>query len=299
MLDMGFIDDIATIADHLPAARQTVMYSATFIGHVGAPRAQAAARPAADRRRVAHRHATPTSSSACTGPTTSRTRTRCSTSILTEREVEQALVFTSTQIDADRLADRLAAARPLGRVAARRHAARAGATASCRACARSQLRILVATDVAARGIDVPTISHVVNYGLPMKPEDYVHRIGRTGRAGRDGLAVTLAERMRRRDDPPHPAVHDAADSGRDDRRPRAEERRSRRCSRAGRRDGSTQRRRRRVRSPRAPSAMRRVVPRQSVRPRAAGARRAAPRAAGPRLQGPRKPQRPRVGGFAR
>ena len=58
-----------------------------------------------------------------------------------------------------------------------------------------KLRILVATDVAARGIDVPTISHVVNYGLPMKAEDYVHRIGRTGRAGRDGLAVTLAERM--------------------------------------------------------------------------------------------------------
>src|SRR4029453_7409592 len=58
-----------------------------------------------------------------------------------------------------------------------------------------QLRVLVATDVAARGIDVPTISHVINYGLPMKAEDYVHRIGRTGRAGRNGLAVTLAERM--------------------------------------------------------------------------------------------------------
>ena len=55
--------------------------------------------------------------------------------------------------------------------------------------------MLVATDVAARGIDVPTISHVINYGLPMKAEDYVHRIGRTGRAGRNGLAVTLAERM--------------------------------------------------------------------------------------------------------
>jgi superfamily II DNA/RNA helicase len=54
--------------------------------------------------------------------------------------------------------------------------------------------VLVATDVAARGIDVPTISHVINYGLPMKEEDYVHRIGRTGRAGRTGLAVTLAER---------------------------------------------------------------------------------------------------------
>ena len=56
-----------------------------------------------------------------------------------------------------------------------------------------QVQILLATDVAARGIDVPSITHVFNYGLPMKSEDYVHRIGRTGRAGRDGLAVTLAE----------------------------------------------------------------------------------------------------------
>ncbi len=56
------------------------------------------------------------------------------------------------------------------------------------------LQVLVATDVAARGLDVPSISHVINYGLPMKAEDYVHRIGRTGRAGRSGLAVTLAER---------------------------------------------------------------------------------------------------------
>ena len=60
---------------------------------------------------------------------------------------------------------------------------RAGATACCRALRRGQLKVLVATDVAARGIDVPTISHVINYGLPMKAEDYVHRIGRTGRAG--------------------------------------------------------------------------------------------------------------------
>jgi len=57
-----------------------------------------------------------------------------------------------------------------------------------------RVRVLVATDVAARGIDVPSISHVINYGLPMKEEDYVHRIGRTGRAGRTGLAVTLAEK---------------------------------------------------------------------------------------------------------
>jgi superfamily II DNA/RNA helicase len=61
-----------------------------------------------------------------------------------------------------------------------------------------QVQILVATDVAARGIDVPTITHVFNFGLPMKAEDYTHRIGRTGRAGRDGLAVTLCRVRDRR-----------------------------------------------------------------------------------------------------
>ena len=63
---------------------------------------------------------------------------------------------------------------------------------------RGQIQILVATDVAARGIDVPTITHVFNFGLPMKSEDYTHRIGRTGRAGRDGLAITFAEFRDRR-----------------------------------------------------------------------------------------------------
>ncbi|NVO08100.1 MAG: DEAD/DEAH box helicase, partial [Rhodoferax sp.] len=63
---------------------------------------------------------------------------------------------------------------------------------------QGQVQILVATDVAARGIDVPTISHVFNFGLPMKAEDYTHRIGRTGRAGRDGLAITFAEMRDRR-----------------------------------------------------------------------------------------------------
>ena len=99
---------------------------------------------------------------------------------------------------------------------------RAGATASCRACATASCKILVATDVAARGIDVPTISHVINYGLPMKPEDYVHRIGRTGRAGRQRPGGHAGRAHGQRHDPPHPAVHDAADAGGDDRRPRAE-----------------------------------------------------------------------------
>ena len=113
--------------------------------------------------------------------------------ILTQREVDQALVFTSTQIDADRVADRLA---ELGHSVAALHGGMPQGRRNrvLQGLRSGQLRVLVATDVAARGIDVRTISHVINYGLPMKPEDYVHRIGRTGRAGRDGLALTIAER---------------------------------------------------------------------------------------------------------
>jgi superfamily II DNA/RNA helicase len=103
------------------------------------------------------------------------------------------VVFTSTQQDADWLADRLA---EFGHRVASLHGGMPQGRRNrvLQGLRTRQLRVLVATDVAARGIDVPTISHVINYGLPMKAEDYVHRIGRTGRAGRSGLAITLAER---------------------------------------------------------------------------------------------------------
>ncbi|MFM8343444.1 MAG: helicase-related protein, partial [Betaproteobacteria bacterium] len=113
--------------------------------------------------------------------------------LLADREVDQAVVFTSTQQDADWLADRLA---EFGHRVASLHGGMPQGRRNrvLQGLRTRQLRVLVATDVAARGIDVPTISHVINYGMPMKAEDYVHRIGRTGRAGRNGLAVTLAER---------------------------------------------------------------------------------------------------------
>jgi superfamily II DNA/RNA helicase len=103
------------------------------------------------------------------------------------------VVFTSTQRDADWLADRL---HEMGHSVASLHGGMPQGRRNrvLQGLRSKHLRVLVATDVAARGIDVPTISHVINYGLPMKEEDYVHRIGRTGRAGRSGLAVTLAER---------------------------------------------------------------------------------------------------------
>jgi superfamily II DNA/RNA helicase len=116
---------------------------------------------------------------------------------LRDTTINQAVVFCSTQIECDGLANDLQQA---GFAAVALHGALNQGMRNRRlqALRAGQVQILVATDVAARGIDVPTITHVFNFGLPMKAEDYTHRIGRTGRAGRDGLAVTFAEFRDRR-----------------------------------------------------------------------------------------------------
>jgi superfamily II DNA/RNA helicase len=192
MLDMGFIDDIRTIAEHTPKARQTVMYSATFAGSAGRLAQELLRAPT--RIEVAshtevHEHIEQRLHWADDG----RHKDALLDHLLTGVDMEQAVVFTSTQRDADWLADRLA---DQGHAVASLHGGMPQGRRNrvLQGLRNRQLRVLVATDVAARGIDVPTISHVINYGLPMKAEDYVHRIGRTGRAGRSGLAVTLAER---------------------------------------------------------------------------------------------------------
>jgi superfamily II DNA/RNA helicase len=192
MLDMGFIEPIHHIAAATPKTRQTVMYSATFAGFVGRLAEELLNKP--ERIEVnAQTEAHADIEQRLHWADGHEHKNALLDHILTERSVEQAVVFTSTQRDADWLADRLmqmghhAAALHGGMPQGRRNRVLQGLR-------NRQLRVLVATDVAARGIDVPTISHVINYGLPMKEEDYVHRIGRTGRAGRAGLAVTLAER---------------------------------------------------------------------------------------------------------
>jgi superfamily II DNA/RNA helicase len=193
MLDMGFIDDINTIAAALPATRQTVMYSATFAGHVG----RLAQNLLRDPQRIdvaSHTDTHENIEQRLHWADNLNHKNALLDHILTQREMEQALVFTSTQRDADWLADRLA---DMGHHVASLHGGHPQGRRNrvLQGLRNQQLKILVATDVAARGIDVPSISHVINYGLPMKAEDYVHRIGRTGRAGRNGLAITLGERM--------------------------------------------------------------------------------------------------------
>ncbi|MFZ2297478.1 MAG: DEAD/DEAH box helicase, partial [Aquabacterium sp.] len=192
MLDMGFIDDIETIVERTPAERQTLMFSATFAGHVG-QLASRLTRNAVTIEVASHTDSHDNIEQRLHLADSLQHKNQLLDHLLTDKAVDQAVIFTSTQRDADILADRLAdmghsvAALHGGMPQGRRNRVLQGLRSR-------QLRVLVATDVAARGIDVPTITHVINYGMPMKAEDYVHRIGRTGRAGRSGLAVTLAER---------------------------------------------------------------------------------------------------------
>src|SRR5690606_10110635 len=116
--------------------------------------------------------------------------------LLRDTNLDQAIVFTATKRGADDLADRLSGQ---GFSAAALHGDmnQRQRTRTLGLMQKRRLRILVATDVAARGIDVQGISHAINYDLPMQPEDYTHRIGRTGRAGNSGLAYTLATHSER------------------------------------------------------------------------------------------------------
>jgi superfamily II DNA/RNA helicase len=189
MLDMGFIDDIEKIVAATPSSRQTMLFSATLDGVVG----NMARRITRDPQVIqvvsaTNRHENITQKVHFVDDLSHKNRLL--DHILRDESMDQAVVFTATKRDADMIADRLNIA---GFAAAALHGdmhqgARNRTLDSMR---RGQIKVMVATDVAARGIDVPTITHVVNYDLPKFPEDYVHRIGRTGRAGRNGTAVSL------------------------------------------------------------------------------------------------------------
>ena len=199
MLDLGFSDDLAELNQLTAQRKQTMMFSATF-----APRIQQLAMRVmhdggASVQKVTidlHKRSTPTSSRCCTGQTTRNTSASCCHHWLRDTP-STAIVFASTQVECDGLANDL---QQEGFSAVALHGALSQGLRNRRLMAlrSGQVQILVANDVAARGIDVPTITHVFNFGLPMKAEDYTHRIGRTGRAGRDGLAVTFAEFRDRR-----------------------------------------------------------------------------------------------------
>jgi superfamily II DNA/RNA helicase len=195
MLDMGFIEDIETIIGRLPQERQTLLFSATLDGTVARLAERMMREP--ERLEIAgarDKHANITQSLLYADDAAHKMQLL--DHVLRDVNLEQAIVFTATKRGADDLADRLG---EQGFVAAALHGDmnQRQRTRTLGQLQRGQVRVLVATDVAARGIDVQGISHAINFDLPLQAEDYVHRIGRTGRAGRDGLAYTLATHAER------------------------------------------------------------------------------------------------------
>lgn len=191
MLDLGFAEDLEDI-NHLCQHRdQTLMFSATFAPRIMSLAARLMKSPGRlELASASDRHTQITQSLHWADNMIHKEKLL--DHYLRDAELEQAVVFASTQVETDRLADALA---EQGHAVAALHGAmpqkvRAHRLKQLRS---GHVRVLVATDVAARGIDVPSITHVFNFGLPMKAEDYVHRIGRTGRAGRTGKAITFAE----------------------------------------------------------------------------------------------------------
>ena len=190
MLDMGFIADIETIIARTPAKRQTLLFSATLEGVVG----KLAQRITRDARRI-EINALPEERAQIDQQLMfaddADHKGRLLDALLRDADIGQALVFTTTKRAAADLSGRL---RMRGFAADALHGDmnQRERNHTLQEMRRGRVRVLVATDVAARGIDVPGISHVINFDLPRRAEDYVHRIGRTGRAGRTGIAVSFA-----------------------------------------------------------------------------------------------------------
>ena len=186
MLDVGFLPDIRRIVRRLPRERQTLLFSATLQPILGL--ASEVTRRAV--RIEVEKAPAPHLITQTLFPVPEHMKFQLLEKLLHSGDMDSVLIFTRTKHRADRLMKNLARARIQARVI---HGNRSQGQriAALEAFRSGHARVLVATDIAARGIDVEGVSHVVNYDVPMQAEDYVHRIGRTGRAQNEGEAYTL------------------------------------------------------------------------------------------------------------
>ena len=188
MLDMGFIHDIRRILALLPAGRQNLLFSATYNSEIRLLAAKLLNNP--EQIEVAARN-TAAERVAQQVYLVDRERKRELLShLVISGSWQQVLVFTRTKHGANRLAQQLERD-GIGAAAIHGNKSQAARTRALADFKQGAVRVLVATDIAARGLDIDQLPHVVNFELPNVPEDYVHRIGRTGRAGREGEAVSL------------------------------------------------------------------------------------------------------------
>lgn len=190
MLDMGFVEPVEHIASLTPKTRQTLLFSATLKGNVlklsrrllNNPLEIAIEPDLSAQQNIEQKVHTVDNI---------EHKNRLLNHLLEDQEMKQVIVFTSTKRQAAELADQLS---ENGQAAGALHGDmnQRQRTRTIAALRKGVIRVLIATDVAARGIDIPEISHVINFDLPSSAEDYVHRIGRTGRAGATGIAFSFA-----------------------------------------------------------------------------------------------------------
>jgi ATP-dependent RNA helicase RhlE len=188
MLDMGFWPAIRRVLAALPTERQTLLFSATMSSAIEKIARSNMRQPKLIE--VNQRGAAAVTVEQTAYPVATESKTALLLDLLERERFERVLVFTRTRRGAERLSHILEArSHKVNRIHADR--TQPQREAALRGFKDGQTRVLVATDIAARGIDVDSISHVINYDVPAAPEDYVHRIGRTGRAGNRGRAITL------------------------------------------------------------------------------------------------------------
>jgi ATP-dependent RNA helicase RhlE len=188
MLDMGFIHDIKKVLAVLPAKKQSLLFSATFSDDIKALADRLLNQPALIE--VARRNATADTIAQKVHPVGRERKKELLAHLIRKGDWHQVLVFTRMKHGANRLAEYLNG-QGISAMAIHGNKSQGARTKALADFKSGELQVLVATDIAARGIDIDQLPHVVNFELPNVPEDYVHRIGRTGRAGASGEAVSL------------------------------------------------------------------------------------------------------------
>jgi ATP-dependent RNA helicase RhlE len=188
MLDMGFIHDVKKILALVPREKQSLLFSATFSDEIRELANTLLRNPQSIQ--VTPRNTTVQRISQVIHPVGRAKKKQVLLHIIQENDWSQVLVFTRTKFGANNVADFLQK-NGVTAMALHGNKSQSARTQALEGFKTGQIRALVATDIAARGIDIDDLPHVVNYEIPNVPEDYVHRIGRTGRAGREGQAVSL------------------------------------------------------------------------------------------------------------
>jgi ATP-dependent RNA helicase RhlE len=188
MLDMGFLPSIRKILKAVPQKRQTLLFSATISDSIKTLAYSIMDAPKVIE--VSRQNRTARTVNQLAYPVATASKTALLLNLLETEKFERVIVFTRTKRGAERLAH-IMKARELRANQIHSNRSQSQRESALRDFKQGKTRILVATDIASRGIDVDAVSHVINYDVPQAPEDYVHRVGRTGRAGNTGQAITL------------------------------------------------------------------------------------------------------------